>query len=124
MFTNPLVNAFVMSAEDNDVSFQRKFIGYTLRKLLSVRRHVYDFVIVALGFQLIYHPEHRLDHHHHTGVPAIAIIVHRASGANAVFSDIVDIDFHQSFFPRSSDNRVSQRALQKFRHHRKYIYSH
>ena len=79
---------------------------------------------MAFRLELLYHPVDRLDHHHHAGVAAVAVVVDVFPGADAVFAQVVDMDLHQAFFNGPSDYGVAQRAFEQFGYDGQDIDSH
>ena len=51
MLSDAVVNAFVVSAKDDEIFFERQIVGHMLRKLLTIRTGEDNLVIVALSFQ-------------------------------------------------------------------------
>ena len=113
-----------MAAEDDDVLLEGEFVGDALVQDLAVGGHVDDLVVVSLGFQLLDHPEDRLHHHDHPGVSAVAVVIDVLARADAVFAEMMDVDFDQAFLDGAADDGVRQRALQKLRNYGQDIDSH
>ena len=124
VFADAFVNAFIVTAQDEDVFLEGQFVGDSLVQDFPVRGHVDDLVVVALGLELLHHAEHRLDHHHHARVPAVAIVVHRQTRAEAVLAEVVDMDFHQPLFDGAAGDGMAQRTLQEFRYDGEDIDAH
>ena len=124
MFADALVDAFVVAAQDDDVLLEGKLVGDALVQDLAVRGHVDDLVVVPLGLQFLDHPEHGLHHHHHAGVAAVAVVVHGQARPEAVFAEVVDMDFHQAFLDGPARDGMAQRALEEFRYDGEDIDAH
>lgn len=95
-----------MAAEEDEILLRGELIGYSLVQTLAVGGHVDDFVIFPLRLQLVDHFLHRLDHHHHPSVAAVAVVIHRGARAEAIFPDVVDVYFDQTFLDRPPHDRV------------------
>ena len=119
-----VIYSFIMSAQDDDVSFKWKFVRYLLVQPLSVGRHIDDFVVIPFRFEFVYHIENRLHHHNHSGISAVGIVVHVLSGTDAVFSQVVYLYVYQSVFYRTPHYAVAQRAVEQFRDYGKNVYPH
>ena len=76
MFADTFVDAFVVTAEDDDVLLHRELVAQRLVEHLAVRAHVDDFVVVALAFQVADAVVDRLDHHHHARAGGKSVVVH------------------------------------------------
>ena len=117
MLPDALVNPLVMPAKDNDIAFQGKFVGDSLRKNLAVRRHENNFVVVPFCLQVIDAVEYGFHHHYHAGVSAIGIIVYGLAAAQPIFAKVVDINLGQAFFDGPGGDGMAQRAFEQFRNH-------
>ena len=53
MFTDTLIDAFVMPTKDDDVLLHRELVAQRLVEQLAVGAHVDDLVVVALAFQVV-----------------------------------------------------------------------
>ena len=51
MISDALVYAFIVATENNDIAFQRQFVGYMLVELFTVRTGINHLIIVAFGFE-------------------------------------------------------------------------
>ncbi len=91
---------------------------------LSVRGHVDDFIVIPFSFQFLDHPEDGLDHHHHSGVPSVAVVVHGLSGTETVFAEIVDVYLDNALGNGPSDYGMAERTFKKFRDDGEYVDSH
>ena len=78
---------------------------------------------MAFSLQVIDAVENGLHHHHHTGVPAVGVVVHGLAGAKAVFPEVMDVDLHKALFYGSSGDRITQGAAEEFRYYCNNIYS-
>ena len=96
-----------MAAEDDDVLFEGKLVGDALGEDLSVRGHVDDFVVMAFRGEFLDIAENRFHHHHHAGVSAVGIVVHGEAGAQAVFAQVVHVDFGQAFLDGAAGDGVA-----------------
>ena len=124
MFPDAVVDSFVMAAEDNDIALEGEFVGNALVEGLSVRSHKDKLVVIPLGLEFLYHSEDGLDHHHHSGITAVTVVIDVLSRADSVFAGIVDMNLDQSLLFGAFDYRMVQRTLQKLRHYCQYVYSH
>lgn len=124
MLPDAMVDPFVVPTEDDEVLLQGELVGDGLGKRLSVGRHVDDFVIFPFFLELLHHLLDGLYHHHHPGVPAVAVVIYRRPRAEAVFPDVVDVYLYKSFLPCTADNRVSQRAFEQLRNYSEDVYTH
>lgn len=124
MVANPLVDALIVAAEKDDVSFQRQFVCDALGQNLAVGGHIDDFVIFPFCPQFLNHPENRLHHHHHPRVRPVVVVVNPLVRAETIFPDVVDAYLHNPFLSRASHNRVAQRAVKELRDDGKYVNSH
>ncbi len=124
MFADAVVHAFVVSAQDHDILLAGELIGHLLGERLAVGRGEDDLVVASLGLEVLHQVEHGLDHHHHPGVAAEAVVVHLAVASFAVFTDVVDMDFHEPFVAGALDDGVAQRTLEQLRNNGQDIDSH
>ena len=124
MLSDALVDALVMTAQDDDVFFEGKLIGDALVQDLAVGGHVDDLVVVAFGLEFLDHLEDGLHHHHHAGVAAVAVVIHRQARSEAVLAEVMDMDFHQAFLDGPARDGVTQRTLQKFRYDGENVDAH
>lgn len=124
MLADPVIHAFVMSAEDHDVLLAGKLVGRLLRERLPVGRREDDLVVAALGLELFHQAEDRLDHHHHAGIAAETVIVHLPVPPFAVLAQVVDMDFREPLVAGPLDDGVSQRAFEQLRDDGQDIDSH
>ena len=124
VFADAFVNALVMAAQDDDILLEGQLVGYSLVQDLPVRSHIDDFVVVPFRPQFLDHPEHRLHHHDHAGVAAIAIVIHGEARPEAVLAEVVDVDFHQAFFDGPARNGMTERAFEQLRDDGKDIDAH
>ena len=108
-----MVNAFVVTAEQDDILFEREFVGDGLAELFAVRREIYDFIVMPFGLQFGNHLVQGLHHHHHSGISTVAVVVHLLVRALAVFARVVDIDFHDALADGTAYDGVGERTLQQ-----------
>ena len=124
MLPDTVVYSLVVTAEDDEVLFEGQFVGYALIEHFAVGGHVNDLVVFPLGLELGYHPENRFHHHHHTGIAAIAVVVHALPRPEAVFADVVHMDFDVSLLLGSLDYGMVERAVKQLRYYCEYIDPH
>ena len=111
-----------MAAEDDEVLLEGKLVGYALGKDFPVRGHVNDLVVRALGLQIPDAVEHRFHHHHHAGVSAVGIVVHRLAAPQSVLPQIMDVNLCKALFDGPGRNGKTQRTFQQFRNHADDVY--
>ena len=99
-------------------------VGHWLIEQLAVGGHVDDLVVVPFCFQFFDHTVHGFDHHHHSGIAAVAVVVYVTAWANSVFPQVVDVYFHKPLFDGASDYGMAEGASQQFGDDAKYVYSH
>ena len=124
MLADAVVDSFVMAAQDHQVLLARQFIRHLLRQLFPVGRREDDLVVRALCLQLLHQREYGLDHHHHPGVAAEAVIVDLTIASLAVFAKVVHVDFNEPFVLGALHNGIAERAFQQLRHDGQDIDSH
>ena len=124
MFANAVVHALVVAAEDHQVFLAGKLVGHLLGERFPVRGREDDLIVGALGLEPLHEPVDRLDHHHHSGIAAEAVVVDLAPAPEATFPDVVYMDFHEPLVLGTFDDGVAQRALQQFGDYSQDVDSH
>ena len=124
MLTDAVVDTFVVSAENDDVFLEAQFVGNALVEHFAVRRHVYYLVVFTFGTEFLYHLEHRLDHHDHACVSAVAVVIHVLAWPYSVLAQVMDMNLDQTFLYSPAHYRMTERAVKQFRYDCKNIYSH
>ena len=92
-----LVNAFVMTAKHDEVSFERELVGDVLIEGFSIGAHVNHLVIVALGLQGRDAPVDGLALHHHASAATIGVIVNAAPFVGGIVAQIVQLNVDEPF---------------------------
>ena len=76
MIAHALVDSLVVTAEDDEVSTQRHFVGYLLVEGLAIRRYIDDVIVVTLCLQGSDASVYWFALHHHSGASSVWIVVH------------------------------------------------
>ena len=124
MVTNTLVNAFVMSAEDDNILHHREVIGSMLSETLSIRRCENDLVIVSFFTQMGYAAVDRFYLHHHTRKASIGIVVNTTPLVESIVAQVMDMDFGESFLLGPCNNALVHEWLDHLGQNRYDIYTH
>ena len=124
MVTHTLVDTFVVSCQDDEVTLQRQFVSHVLVKALSVRRCEDDLVVVALRLQRRNAAVYRLTLHHHACRPAIGVVIHAAPLVKCVVAQVVQAYLGQSLLLGTCQDGFVNKALQHFGQYGNDIYSH
>ena len=124
VLANAVVDALVVSAEDDDVLHHRQLVGHMLVELLAVGRSEYHLVVVALSLQGRDAAVDGLALHHHSGKSAIGVVVHAAPLVERVVAQIVQMYFGQAFLFRTCQNRLVDESLNHLWQHGDNVYSH
>ena len=124
VLADAVVHALVVSAQDHQVLLERQGVCHGLVELLPVGRGEDDFVIIALAFQFLHASPHGLNLHDHSGFPAERVVIDLAVLAQAPVSQVVDVDFHESFVLCALQDGAVQWRVERLGHDGEYIYSH
>ena len=124
MFADAMVDAFVVATQDDEVLFHRQVVCHVLVELFSVGRGEYHFVVVALSFQSRDAAVYRFTLHHHAGKSAVWIIVHSFPLVGRVVTQIVQMDFCQSFLLCPCQDRLIAEAFDHGWEHGDNVNSH
>lgn len=124
MFSDSLVDAFVMPAKDNNVFITNIMIHYLLVEQYAVRTGVENLIVVALRFKFINAAGNGLRAHKHPALSSIRSIVNSFVLVFRPVSEVVTMDFNNSFINGALDNRVAKWTVKHFRKEGDNIYSH
>ena len=124
MLADAMVYSLIMTAENDYILLERKFVRNTLVEYLTVGRHIDHLFVIPLRLKVPDNVENRLHHHHHSGVSAVGVIVHVAARPQAVFAQVVNLYFHQSLLSCPAHYGIAERAVEQFWNNTYYIYSH
>ena len=119
-----IVDALVVSAQDDDVLLQREFVGHGLVKLLAVGGSEDNLVVVALAHQFGDAQVHGFALDNHTSRTAKRIVVHTTPAVGGVVTQIVDMYFHKSFFLPTTHDALLCEGKHQFGAHGDNVYSH
>ena len=114
VLTNAVVDALVVSTENNEVALHREAVGHGLVELFTVGRGENHFVIVAFGLERCDAVVDGLALHHHSRKAAIGIVVDAAMFVGGVVTQVVHMNFDQSFFLRSRQDGGVEEAVEHF----------
>ena len=115
MLADAVVNAFVMTAENNEILLKRQVIGLFLTELSAIGRRVDDLVVMALTGQMTDDVEHRFNADDHAGFAAEGVVVHAPVLVGRVVAQVVDLQVDDALRAGPADDRMAERALQQFR---------
>ena len=115
VFTDALVDAFVMAAEDDDVLFHGELVAQRLVEHLAVGTHVDDLVVVPLALQVADAVVDRLYHHDHACSSGKRVVVYLMVLVGAVVSQVVKPDFHNALVDGAFDDGFGEGSLKHFR---------
>ena len=76
MVAHTLVNTLVVTAENDEVTLHRHFVGYLLVESFTIWRNVNLVFILALCLQCSNAAVYWFTLHHHAGTSAVWIVVH------------------------------------------------
>ena len=124
VLADAIVDALVVSAEDNHVVEHRERVGHRLVELLAVGRGEDHLVVVALRFQRRDASVDGLALHHHSRRAAERVVVHTAVLVGGVVAQIVQMYFHQSFLLCACKDRGVDKPVEHFGQHCDNVYSH
>ena len=122
MFADAVVDALVVTAQDDQVSACGQAVAHTLVQHLPVRRGVDHLVVLPLRGQVRDSPVQRFRLDDHAGVASEAVIVYLLVVALAVVMQVDNMNLHESLFPGPSYNRMVERTFQQFRYRTDNIY--
>ena len=114
VLANAVVDALVVSTENNEVALHREAVGHGLVELFTVGRGENHFVIVAFGLERCDAVVDGLALHHHSRKAAVGIVVDAAMFVGGVVTQVVHMNFDQSFFLRSRQDGGVEEAVEHF----------
>ena len=106
--TNPFVNSFIVSANDNQVFLFRQFVSHFLGKRFAAGRCEQHFCLFS--FQRFHSLKQRFRFHEHSGSAAIRLVVHRSVVVMREITQINGVYLHESLFRRSADDALAERS--------------
>ena len=106
VFADAVIDALVVSAEDDEVLEQREAVSHWLVEALAVGRGVDHLVVCALGLQGRDGTVDRLDLHHHAGLAAEGIIVRASPFVRRVVAQVVQVDLRQPAVLRAPQDGI------------------
>lgn len=114
VLANAVVNALVVSAENNEVALHREAVGHGLVELFTIGRGENHFVIVAFGLERCDAVVDGLTLHYHSCKAAVGIVVDAAMFVSSIVTQVVHMNFDQSFFLRSCQDGGVEEAVEHF----------
>ncbi len=114
MVTHSLINSFIVSRKDDEITFHREFVSHVLVEAFTVRRGKNHFVVVALRFQCCNATVDGFTLHHHACRPSIRVVVHSAPFVERIVTQVVQSYFGQPFFLCSGQYAFVDEAFQHF----------
>ena len=124
MFPDPMVNSFVMPAEDDQVFLHGERVRLLLIEGDTVRGGVYDFIIVALALQKVDGRFNRLDGHDHSCPLAESVVVDPPVLVRTEVPEAVNHNLHQVFVFCPFYDGMTEWSLQYFRQNGDDVYAH
>ena len=86
MVADALVDTFIMTCEDYEITLQRKFVSHMLVEAFAVGRGEDYLIVIAFGLQGTDTAVNGLALHHHSCTTAIRIVIHTAPFVERVVS--------------------------------------
>ena len=111
MVTQPLIDAFVMSTDNEQVAGNRELIDAGLFEGLTIGSQVDNFAVGTLSLQLFDGIEDGLDGHHHAGDTAKGFVINFLVLVLAPITDVVHANIHHAFVPGALNDAVRKRAV-------------
>src|SRR5690606_35483933 len=100
MLPDPFVHSFVVSAENNEVSFQRQGIGHLLVKYFSVGSHIDHFIVSPLSLQCRQATKDWFHYQDHAGTASKSIVIDLSLFAGGIIPQIMNAHFCTTFVLR------------------------
>ena len=97
MFPYAVIDTFIMTAQNNEITRHRQTVSHRLVESLTVGSGKNHLIVIPLAFQLSDSPIHRLYLHDHTGLSPKWIVVDPPMFIQRVIPKIVNHDFDQLF---------------------------
>ena len=124
MFADAIVNAFVVSTENDEILRHGQRVGERLVKLFTVGRGEDDFIIVSLRFERGDAVVNRLALHDHAGEAAEGVVIDAAVFVVGVVTKVVKMYFNQPAALRTGKDGGADKTLQHFGENGDDVYSH
>ena len=124
MFADAIVDALVVSAEDDEILLQAHLVGDVLVEAFAIGRDVDHVIVVALGLQGRDAAVDGLALHHHTGKAAIGIVVHASPFVACIVAQVVQMNLCQSLLLCPRQNRLVDKPFEHLGQYSDNIYSH
>ena len=114
MVTHTLINAFVVSAKDDQVLLERELVSDLLVEAFAVRSGEDNLVVMPLGCQFGNESVDRFDLQNHSRTEAERIIIDLAMFVEGVVTQVVDINLAQAFVLGTLHDGVIERRIKEF----------
>ena len=114
MFTDAVVDALVVAAEDDDVFERREAVGLVLVVAYAVGRGVDDLVVVPLGLEFLDQLENRFALQNHARLAAEGVVVGGLAAVVGVVVEVVDDDPDEPLLLRTVQDRLVEGRGQQF----------
>ena len=124
MITHTLVDAFIVTCKNNQIPFQRQFVGHVLVETLTVRRGKNHLIVVTFCLQGRDTAVDGLTLHHHSCTTSVRIVVHATPFVKGIVTQVVQTDLCQSFLLCPCQYALMDEAFEHLGQHRYNIYSH
>ena len=119
-----LIDALVVTAEEDDVGGEGQFVGHVLGETWGVGSRVDDVIVLALGGELADAVENGLYHEDETGVAAEGIVVDFAVLVEGPVPDVVHMYFNEAALAGTFDDGVVEGTLEEFGDNAEYVDTH
>ena len=124
VFPDAVVDALVVTADDDDVLLQRELVRHGLVELLAVWSRENDFVVVAFCLQRRDAGIQRLALDEHTRCTAKGIVVHTTMLVRCVVSEVVHMNLSKSLLLSPAEDAFLGERFYQLWQNRDDIYSH
>ena len=124
MLAYSVVDTLIVPAKYYQILHQRHPVGHRLVEAFAVGRGEYHFVVVAFGFQRRDAAVDGLHLHHHPCLAAEWVIVDFAVLVGSVVAQVVDVEFHKTFFLSPLQYGAVERRIEHFGQYGKYVDTH
>src|ERR1035437_8024549 len=115
MLADAFIDAFVVSAEEDDVVEHRQSVRHLLGKKFPVWTHIDHLIVGSFFLQMFNTACNRLYHHHHAGSSAKGIIIHILMLTGGIIADVMKVNCDYAFILGTFQDRLIERTFKHLR---------